>query len=324
MRVLVTGARGMLGGAVARALAERGDDVVVMQRTPSGLDLPEVLGDVADPAAVRTAVAGADAVVHLAARVGVTGTWAQFVRANVTGTATVLDAARAAGVERVVHVSSPSVAHSGRSLVGAPAEPADPDRAHGSYARSKAVAERLALSAPGPAVVAVRPHLVWGPGDTQLVGRIVERARSGRLALVGSGSVLVDTTYVDNAVDALVAALDRAPALTGRAFVVSNGEPRPIAELVARICAAAGLSAPARRVPYPVAWTAGAVAESVWSVLRRVDDPPMTRFLAEQLSTAHWFDLREAVTALGWRPVVSLDEGFERLAAALRPPTRSA
>jgi nucleoside-diphosphate-sugar epimerase len=322
--VLVTGARGMLGGAVARALAARGDDVVVMQRTPSGLDLPEVLGDVAEPDAVRTAVHGADAVVHLAARVGVTGTWAQFVRANVTGTATVLDAARAAGVQRVVHVSSPSVAHSGRSLVGAAAAPADPDRAHGSYARSKAVAERLALAATGPAVVAVRPHLVWGPGDTQLVGGIVERARSGRLALVGSGSVLVDTTYVDNAVDAMVAALDRAPALAGRAFVVSNGEPRPIAELVGRICTAAGVPPPTRRVPYPVAWAAGAVVESVWSALRREDDPPMTRFLAEQLSTAHWFDLRETTTALGWRPSVSLDEGFDRLAVALRPLARSA
>ncbi len=323
MRVLVTGARGMLGGAVARALAARGDDVVVMQRTPSGLDLPEVLGDVADPDAVRTAVDGADAVVHLAARVGVTGTWPQFVRANVTGTATVLDEARAAGVQRLVHVSSPSVAHSGRSLVGAPAAPADPDRAHGSYARSKAVAERLALAATGPAVVAVRPHLVWGPGDTQLVGRIVERARSGRLAMVGSGSVLVDTTYVDNAVDALVAALDRAPALAGRAFVVSNGEPRPIAELVGQICTAAGVPPPTRRVPYPVAWAAGAVVESVWSVLRREDDPPMTRFLAEQLSTAHWFDLRETTAALGWRPSVSLDEGFDRLAAALRPLART-
>jgi nucleoside-diphosphate-sugar epimerase len=311
----------MLGSRVAQALAERGDDVVVLQRRPSGLGLPEVLGDVADVDVVRSAVAGAEAVVHLAARVGVTGRWPQFVRANVTGTATVLDAARAAGVQRVVHVSSPSVAHSGSSLVGAGAEPADPDRAHGSYARSKAVAERLALSEPGLSVVAVRPHLVWGPGDTQLVGRIVARARAGRLALVGDGSVLVDTTYVDNAVDALVAALDHAPEVAGRAFVVSNGEPRPIAELVARICEAAGVPAPTRHVPYPVARAAGAIVEGVWSALRRTDDPPMTRFLAEQLATAHWFDLRETTAALAWKPAVSLDEGFERLAASYRVAT---
>ncbi len=317
MRVLVTGASGLLGGGVALALAGRGDEVVVMQRRPAGLGLPERLGDVADADAVRVAVDGVDAVVHLAARVSVTGAWDRFVRSNVTGTANVLDAARAAGVSRVVYVSSPSVAHSGASLVGAGAGPADPDRAHGPYARSKAVAERLALAAPGPAVVAIRPHLVWGPGDTQLVGRIVERARSGRLAVVGSGAALVDTTYVDNAVAALVAALDRAPALAGQAFVVSNGEPRPIGELVARICAAAGLPAPMRHVPYPVARAAGAVLEAAWALLRREDDPPMTRFLAEQLATAHWFDLRATRAALEWEPTVTLDEGFERLAAAL-------
>ncbi len=197
------------------------------------------------------------------------------------------------------------------------AAPADPDRAHGPYARSKAVAERMALATHGLPVVAIRPHLVWGPGDTQLVGRIVERARSGRLAVVGAGAALVDTTYVDNAVSALVAALDRAPALAGQAYVVSNGEPRPIGELVARICAAAGVPAPTRHVPYQVARLGGAVVEGVWAALRREDDPPMTRFLAEQLATAHWFDLRETRAALGWEPAVTLDEGFARLAAAL-------
>jgi 2-alkyl-3-oxoalkanoate reductase len=317
MKVLVTGASGMLGGALARALADRGDQVVLMQRRPAGLGLPERLGDVADPAAVTAALAGMDAVVHLAARVSVTGRWSQFVHSNVTGTANVLAAAGRTGVSRVVHVSSPSVAHSGASLVGAAAGPADPDRARGPYARSKALAEQLALAATGPAVVAIRPHLVWGPGDTQLVGRIVQRARSGRLALVGPGTALVDTTYVDNAVSALVAALDRAPQLAGQAFVVSNGEPRPIGELVARICAAAGVPVPTRHVPYPVARAGGAAAELVWAVLRRGDDPPMTRFLAEQLATAHWFDLRGTRAALGWEPTVGLDEGFERLRASL-------
>jgi 2-alkyl-3-oxoalkanoate reductase len=316
VRVLVTGATSLLGAGVATALAARGDDVVVLQRHPSGLDVEERLGDVADPAAVRTAAVGTDAVVHLAARVGVTGTWDEFVRTNVDGTASVLDAARAAGVRRFVQVSSPSVAHSGRPLVGAPAAPADPERAHGPYARTKAMAERLALSATGLAVVAVRPHLVWGPGDTQLVGRIVERARSGRLALVSDGTALVDTTYVDNAVDALVAALDRAEQLAGRAYVVSNGEPRTLAELVIRICRAADVAPPLRSVPYPLAYAAGAVVERAWRLLRRDDDPPMTRFLAEQLSTAHWFDQRATRADLGWVPRVSLEEGFRRLAAS--------
>jgi nucleoside-diphosphate-sugar epimerase len=157
----------------------------------------------------------------------------------------------------------------------------------------------------------VRPHLVWGPGDTQLVGRILARARAGRLAVVGTGTALIDTTYVDDAVDALVAALDRATDLHGRVLVVSGGEPRPVAELLASICAALGAPAPRVSVPARLARVAGAVAETFWR-----HEPPMTRFLAEQLSTAHWFDQRETRAALGWAPRVGLDEGFRHLRAA--------
>jgi 2-alkyl-3-oxoalkanoate reductase len=324
VRVLVTGARGLLGAATARALAARGDEVTVLQRHPAGLGLPEVLADISDRAAVRGSVAGHTAVVHLAARVGVVGTEREFVAANVEGTANLLAAARDTGVERFVHVSTPSVAHGGEPLVGAPAGPADPARAHGHYARTKAVAEQLALAADaeadGPAVVVLRPHLVWGPGDEQLVGRIVARARAGRLALVDAGTALIDTTYLDNAVDALVAALDRAgaPDVHGRAFVVSNGQPRTVAELLTRICRAAGLPGPRARVPLPVAWAGGTAAERVWERTGRTDDPPMTSFLAEQLATAHWFDQRETRRALAWGPRVTLAEGFERLRAWYR------
>ena len=97
---------------------------------------------------------------------------------------------------------------------------------------------------------------------------------------------------------------------------MSNGEPRTLAELVIRICRAAGVAPPLRSVPYPLAYAAGAVAERAWRLLRRDDDPPMTRFLAEQLSTAHWFDQRATRADLGWVPRVSLEEGFRRLAAS--------
>jgi len=317
VRVLVTGASGMLGAGVARALHDRGDEVTVLQRRSAGLDgVREVLGDVTDPAAVNDAATGQDAVLHLAAKVSVTGPWAEFERVNVHGTAVLLTAAQRVGVGRFVQVSSPSVAHSGAALVGAEAGPADPLRARGSYARSKAAAERIALLAdrPGFAVVAVRPHLVWGPGDTQLVERVVERARAGRLALVGGGTALIDTTYVDNAVDALVAAVDQADAAHGQALVVSNGEPRTVAEVLTRICRAAGVPPPSLGVPYPVARVAGSLVELAWSARRRTDEPPMTRFLAEQLATAHWFDQRRTREVLGWAPQVSLDEGFARLA----------
>lgn len=311
----------MLGAGVARALAARGDQVTVLQRRPSGLGLPEVLADVADPRAVASAVAGHHAVVHLAAKVDVTGPWAAYQRANIEGTSVVVAACQRSSVQRLVHVSSPSVAHAGSSLVGAGADPADPQRARGPYARSKAVAEQIALTSDGHelAVIAVRPHLVWGPGDTQLVGRIVDRARHGRLPLIGSGAALVDTTYVSNAVDALIAALDREE-VHGEALVVSNGEPRPIAEVLGAICRAAEVPPPRRRLPTPVALAAGSLVQAAWTLPERVrrsspaSEPPLTRFLAEQLSTAHWFDQRRTRKALEWRPRVSLDEGFDELA----------
>ncbi len=320
MKVLVTGATGMLGRSTAELLIARGDDVSVLQRRPSRLPCREVLGDIADPHVVDGAVRGQDAVVHLAAKVDVAGRWSDYARANIDGTHNVVKACRSRQVSRLVHVSSPSVAHAGKALIGIAAEPADPARAHGHYSRSKAVAELAALAADSTtlAVLVLRPHLVWGPGDTQLVERIGDRGRAGRLLAIGTGAALIDSTYVDNAVAALVRALECAPVAHGEALVVSNGEPRTVAELLAGICAAAGVPGPRRHVPRSLAWTAGALAEAVWSTFRVEGDPPMTRFLANQLSTAHWFDQRRTREVLGWEPAISLDEGLQRLAGASR------
>ena len=325
MKVLVTGASSMIGRHVVGRLVQRGDLVTTLQRHPvqQSHDDPgvtELLGSVTDREVVTRACHGQDAVVHLAAKVGVTGDWTEYESTNVEGTRLLVDRARRSGVSRFVQVSSPSVAHAGHSLVGVGAEPADPSTTRGHYATSKALAEQLALDATSATmpVVAIRPHLVWGPGDTQLVGRIVERARRGRLALVGSGAALIDTTYVDNAAEALIAALDRADGLGGVALVVSNGEPRTVHELVARMVAAAGLDWSPRHVPTPVASSAGSLIERVWHRTGRLDDPPMTSFLAEQLATAHWFDQRATRAALEWQPSVTLHEGFDRLSAWFR------
>ncbi len=323
MKVLVTGAGSLLMGQVASTLVARGDEVVCLQRRPLQLDgVPAssmVQGDVRDVAAVLAAARGCDAIVHGAARVGVLGTWDDFRSVNVDGSSNVLHAVQALGIDRLVQVSSPSVAHSGESLVGLGATPAVVGRSGAFYAESKAIAERAVLSAATAdlGVVAIRPHLVWGPGDTQLVGRIVERARAGRLALVGSGNALIDSTYVDNAVSALVAALDAVhpgAACAGQAYVIANGEPRTVRELMEGICRAAGVPFRPRRVPMPVAKGVGAVVEAVWPHVRD-DEPPITRFVAEQLGTAHWFDPRPAQRDLGWTPHVTLDEGFALLQA---------
>lgn len=317
MKVLVTGATSLLGRATVERLMARGDEITVMQRRPSGIGCREVLGDIADLTVVNRAAAGQDVVVHLAAKVDIVGPWREYLETNVKGTRHVLAACKGAGVGRLVHVSSPSVAHSGTALVGAGAGRADPEHARGRYARSKAIAEFEALDADSPAlaVLAVRPHLVWGPGDTQLVGRIVERATTGRLPVIGSGAALIDSTYIDNAATALVAAVDACGQVHGEALIVSNGEPRPASELIARICRAAGVPSPRQRVPLPLAWLAGAALEAIWAGTARRSTPPTTRFIAEQLATAHWFDQRRTRNVLHWQPDVSLDQGFTRLNA---------
>ncbi len=323
VKVLVTGATSLLARRTAEALIDRGDEVVCLQRHAADVNAQQVMGDVRDGDLVERAAIGCDAIIHAAAKVGVVGSWEDYRSINVDGTASIVAAAKRNGVTRLVHVSTPSVAHSGHAIVGAGADEPVTGRTGAWYAESKAMGESLARSAASDelCVVTIRPHLVWGPGDTQLVGRIVERARAGRLALVGNGSALIDTTYIDCASAALVAALDAArpgAICNGKAYVVANGEPRPIRELVLGICHAAGLDVTPREVPRRVALLAGGAIERLWRLRHVTSEPPLTRFLAEQLGTAHWFDPRPAHDDLGWVPTVTVDEGLRRLAAWFR------
>jgi nucleoside-diphosphate-sugar epimerase len=249
--------------------------------------------------------------------VGVVGSQKEFYDTNVRGTENILLAAQQHNISRLVFVSTPSVAHTGHSLVGAPAGEAELGRSRSYYAESKAIAERTVLNARNSqlAVVAIRPHLVWGPGDTQLVGRIVERAASGRLAVVGTGNALVDSTYIDNAISAHIAALDAlhiGSACDGKAYVISNGEPRTVNELMRSMCESAGIPFEPRHVSLALGIRLGSVVERLWPLVRS-SEPPITRFIAEQLGTAHWFDQRSVQQELQWAPSVTLDEGFKRL-----------
>ena len=309
MRVLVTGGSSLLGRAVTRALVDRGDAVTCFQRSAAGGGAVQVRGDVRDQQAVLEAAGGHDAVVHLAALVAPRPRWEDAFAVNVLGTRNVVSAAARCG--RLVHISSPSVAFDGGPAVGVGAEPAR-YRGSDAYTRSKALAERYVLDHSSVPTVVLRPHLVWGPGDTQLIGRIVDRARRGRLALPDHGRALVDTTYVDDAASAVVAGLDRATAsdeAVGRPWVVTGGDPRPLAELVDGILRAAGLDPAVRSVPAPVASLAGRIVGRLWPG----GEPPLTHFAARQLSVAHWFDQAEARRVLRWAPEVDVDRGLEQL-----------
>ena len=321
MKVLVTGTGSLLLGGIASELVCRGDEVVCLQRRPSVFvghqNAREVLAESCEEDAVVAAAHGCDAIIHGAARVGVVGTQKDFYDTNVTGTRNILHAAERQHISRLVFVSTPSVAHTGDSLIGAAAGTAEIGRSRSYYAESKAIAERTVLNARNEdlAVVAIRPHLVWGPGDTQLVGRIVERAASGRLAVIGTGDALVDSTYIDNAISAHIAALDAlhiGTACDGKAYVISNGEPRTVNELMRSMCAAAGIPFEPRHLSLALGVRLGSLIERLWPLMRS-SEPPLTRFVAEQLGTAHWFDQRAVQEDLGWTPHVSLDEGFHHL-----------
>ena len=325
MKALVTGGGGFLGGAIVRLLRERGDDVRSFARGAypalENVGVEVHRGDLADAAAVSRAVQGMDVVFHVAGLPGVWGPYEDYHRANVTGTEHVLAACRRHGVRRLVFTSTPSVVHGGRDIEGGDESLPYATTFSTHYPRTKAAAERMVLAANGEhlSTVALRPHLVWGPGDNHLVPRIVARGRAGRLRLIGDGANVVDTVYVDNAADAHVAASDRlasGASCAGKAYFISNGEPLPLAEIINGILAAAGVPPVTKRIPVPVALALGGLAELVYGGLRIRREPPITRFVVRQLSTAHWFDISAARQDLGYQPRVSIEEGLRRLAAS--------
>jgi len=319
VKVLVTGASSLLGRATVAQLLARGDDVTCFQRGPSETAGRDERGDIRDRDAVLAAADGHDVIVHLAALVAPRPAFADAYAVNVEGTANVLDAA--ARGTRLVHVSSPSVAFTDHPVIGAGAEPPS-YRGPDAYTHTKALAEQRVADRGLPGVVVIRPHLVWGPGDTQLVGRIVDRARAGRLALPDGGRALVDTTYVDDAAAALVAGVDRtadSAEATTRPWVVTGNDPRPVGELVAGILRACGITTRPRSVPAPVAAALGSLVGRWW----RGDEPPLTRFAARQLSVAHTFDQRDTQRVLRWAPIVGIDEGLARLASSAGGRARS-
>jgi nucleoside-diphosphate-sugar epimerase len=327
VKALVTGGGGFLGKAVVRLLVARGDEVRSFARGDypglRELGVNVLQGDLADADALAAAARGCDVVFHVAAKAGVWGGYDDYWRANVTGTENVLAACRRHGIGRLVFTSSPSVVFGGRDIEGGDESLPYPERYAAIYPETKARAERLVLAANDAtlATVALRPHLIWGPEDNHLVPRIVARGKAGKLRRIGSRPCPVDSVYIDNAARAHLLAADRlAPGAppAGKAYFITNGEPLPLWELVNRILAAAGVPPVTRTVPPAAALAAGWLLEKVYGLLRLPGEPPMTRFLAHELSTAHWFDISAARRDLGYTPEVSLAVGLVRLEQWLR------
>lgn len=319
MKILVTGGGGFVGGYIVERLLARGYAVRSIGRSPQpelvakGVEV--VCGDLTDATAVSAACEGVDAVFHVAARAGVWGSWESFYGPNVIGTRNVLSACRKWQVKRLVYTSTPSVVFNGDSIRGG-----DESLPYGKnwlchYAETKALAEQEALAANSEKlqVVALRPHLIFGPGDPHLLPRVVESVKAGRLRIVGDGSAKVDVSYVGNVADAHLDAFDALERGkgAGQAYFISQGEPVDLWSWLNSILEGLGQPPLTQKIPLPLAYGIGALCEGAWKVLRRRTDPPITRFVAVELAKDHYFDIRKAQHVLGYQPRVPMNEALK-------------
>lgn len=340
MHALVTGGGGFLGRYIVEALLARGDRVRSFGRgaypeiEAAGVEVAR--GDLRDNSALTAACQNVDCVFHAAALPGISLNRDVFDAVNRVGTELLLAAASRSGVRRFVYTSSPSVVFAGEDQCGvdesAPYDFGWMEGHRAFYSSSKAAAEQAVLAANSDdfRTCALRPHLIWGPRDTHLVPRLLARAQAGRLRRVGDGTNLVDITYVENAADAHVQAADalandlsgaaaaEATSPAGKAYFISQGEPVDCWRWIDEVLALVDVPPVTKAITSISAARVGAWCESVYQLLRLRGEPPMTRFLAAQLSTSHWFDISAAQRDFGYEPRVSTAEGMQRLGAWLR------
>jgi len=321
LNVLVTGGGGFLGKAIVRKLIERGDRVSSFSRGNyddlSRLGVKQIQGDLGDKRAVSAACQGMDMVFHVAAKAGVWGPFQAFYQANVKGTQNVIAACQEHAVPYLVHTSSPSVIYDGRgSMEGVNESAPYPSTFQTAYQQTKAQAEQMVVAASTEQLktIILRPHLIWGPGDNHLAPGIL--ARAGKILMVGNGQNKVDTIYIDNAVDAHLQAgdaLQANPELSGRIYFISQGEPVRVWDMVNHILKAGNKPLVTRSISQRTAFLMGAILESIHKIFRLKSEPRMTRFLAHELSNAHWFDISAAKKDWGFNPKVTTEEGLEKL-----------
>jgi 2-alkyl-3-oxoalkanoate reductase len=326
LNALVTGGGGFLGLYVVEQLVARGDRVRAMCRKLcpplDALGVETVRADLRDRQAVIAACRGVDTVFHVGGIAGMVGPWRTFYETNTLGTQHVIEGCRTHGVARLIYTSSPSVTFDGRHQCGVDESIPYSRRWMCHYAHSKALAEQHVLAANGGeglATCALRPHLIWGPRDRQLVPHVIDCARRGRLRRVGDGTNLIDTVYVENAAAAHLSAADAlatSSSVAGRAYFISQGEPVNCWQWINELLAIAGLPPVRKSLSMPAAWVLGAGCEAAHWLFRLQGQPPMSRFLARQMAASHYFDIGRARRDFGYEPKISLAEGMRRLAAA--------
>ena len=327
MKVLVTGGGGFLGSAICRQLLARGDEVIAYQRSASEelekLGIRIIQGSITDAELLNTALKGVDAVIHTAAKAGIWGAYDDYFSPNVTGTEIVIRACLNNGIHKLVFTSSPSVTHADGDIEGGDESLPYAEHYNSPYPATKALAEQMVMAANCPELhtVSLRPHLIWGPGDNHLLPKLLERAKSGKLKLPGPEK-LIDTIYIDNAAKAHLLALDRLQSdpdtIGGKTYFVSNDEPLPQSQIIGGLLKAAGLDVDIQSISPCIAIAAGTLLETGWKLLRLKSEPPLTRWSAEHLSTAHWYDISAAKRDLGYTVEISIAEGMEILTASLK------
>lgn len=328
MTVLVTGAAGLLGGHVADRLVERGERVRIFARP--GEDVARLeqrsaevyRGDLGDRASLEAAVRGVDRVLHCAARTGPWGPEAEYEIANVFGPKSLIEAAMAAGVRRIVHISSITV-HG--NDVGGEADEASPTRVEPNpYTRTKIAGERLVqrmIREQGAPVTIVRPGLIYGPRDTNSFGRFAALVEQGKMIRIGSGHNHVPLIYVTDAARGIVLA-GEAERAVGRTYLLVNDEPVTQNDYLNAIAGELGVPTPRRHIPLRLALALGTAAELVGH-LAHMQQPLLTRFGVEALGGENRFNISRARKELGFRPDINLAEGVRRGIAWYRTTRRA-
>ncbi len=324
MHVLVTGCGGFLGAEIVRQLLDRGDTVTGVARgaypelESRGMKLHR--GDLTEASFVQRVVRDVDAVVHTAAKAGVWGRWDDYFAINKLATDSVIQACRAGTIRSLVYTSSPSVTFDGEHQSGVDESVPYASNWMCDYPHTKALAEQAVMAAHRLGelhTVSLRPHLIWGEDDPHILPRVVERARSGRLRIVGDGTNRVDTVHVVNAAAAHVDALDSLATdperCGGRAYFITQDEPVNCWDWIGEVCEIHGGRRPTKRISFHAASRIGSVLETVYRVLGKTQEPPMTRFVAAQLAKDHYFDITAAKQLLDYRPRISMSEGLDRL-----------